>query len=236
VKISGPLLAGFFHLSTLLVKEGQRVHKGAPIGYIGHNPSKKNPAHLHFEVMQVRRPSYRPINPAPFLRTASFDVTRDGLLYPVLPLPNTGMMVDGVLLDGRAPGISSGHKDDNPDRETHDGVDIMFPRHDADTQPVKSGAGAPRWVMPAGIIAVAPGAGKIVDADDSPSGYRVWLEIENTDPGRPSPSPKRGSIGRVAAFAASGIGAIAAGVYVWDYFAERRRPKKPQKAPRRRKR
>lgn len=46
----GDYSVGYFHLSDLKVKVGQKVQQGQPIGTIGHNPVDTDAKHLHFEL------------------------------------------------------------------------------------------------------------------------------------------------------------------------------------------
>lgn len=218
---SAPLLFGYFHLNGILVREGERVVAGQPIGFVGNNPRGSDANHLHFEAMRVQRPAYRPINPAPFLKKMEHSVAAGPLVWPVPPLPKSGQVVDGVVLNGRLPGMSSGHKDVNPSRPTHDGVDIMYPREDEDTQGRGDGKGAARWVMPNGIMAVAVGPGIIVEAGEIGTGGRVWLELDMRSPAaaaadRPS--------WRAYVASAVGIGGAAYGGY--RYFKTRKSKRK----------
>lgn len=81
------------------------------------------------------------------------------------------------LADGRTPRITSGHKSRNGSRSNHNGVDIMFPYRLSDP-PMKVGDGGrtKTWWIPPNTFAVAPFAGEIVLADDSPTGKRAWLK------------------------------------------------------------
>lgn len=59
------LRSGHFHLTKLLVKEGDAVMLGDPIGVVGDNPSADDPLHLHFEVSPVD--TYAPLDPELYL-------------------------------------------------------------------------------------------------------------------------------------------------------------------------
>jgi len=59
---SGGLDTLYGHLSTALVKPGQRVTQGQPIGLEGSSGNSTGP-HVHFEL----RINQTPINPAPYL-------------------------------------------------------------------------------------------------------------------------------------------------------------------------
>ena len=59
---SGGLDTLYGHLSTALVKAGQAVTQGMPIGLEGSTGNSTGP-HLHFEL----RIGQTPINPAPYL-------------------------------------------------------------------------------------------------------------------------------------------------------------------------
>jgi murein DD-endopeptidase MepM/ murein hydrolase activator NlpD len=59
---SGGLDTLYGHLSTALVKQGQRVTQGQPVGLEGSTGNSTGP-HLHFEL----RINQKPINPAPYL-------------------------------------------------------------------------------------------------------------------------------------------------------------------------
>lgn len=58
------------HLETVLVKLGQEVNRGEPIGIIGANPNQENGiVHLHFEVWESWDGKLMPpSNPEPFLK------------------------------------------------------------------------------------------------------------------------------------------------------------------------
>ena len=57
---------GYFHLSRIGVRVGQRVEAGHPIGDVGHNPIDGDARHLHFELSPSDR--YAPIDPQPYIR------------------------------------------------------------------------------------------------------------------------------------------------------------------------
>lgn len=56
--------AEYMHLSKILVKPGQSVLAGTPLGIIGHNPSGYQLNHLHF---QFRAPGNQLVDPEPHL-------------------------------------------------------------------------------------------------------------------------------------------------------------------------
>jgi hypothetical protein len=69
-----PLVTYYTHMSALLVKTGQDVIAGEPIGIIGNDPSTKyDPNHCHFELWDFSRGALpreqRCIDPAPYLKT-----------------------------------------------------------------------------------------------------------------------------------------------------------------------
>ncbi len=68
----GDTWATFYaHLNGFKVKEGQRVSKGQPIGYMGRT-GRASGVHLHFEI----RYNLRPVNPLNFLNSRSL-ITRN---------------------------------------------------------------------------------------------------------------------------------------------------------------
>ncbi len=62
------LMSAYMHLQKFLVKEGQEVHAGQVIGYVGRTGIRVDPPHLHFELRYHRRH----INPAPILEPYIF--------------------------------------------------------------------------------------------------------------------------------------------------------------------
>lgn len=42
---------GYMHLSAPLVRDGDQVQAGQPLGLVWHNPQDHDPVHLHFEVL-----------------------------------------------------------------------------------------------------------------------------------------------------------------------------------------
>lgn len=56
---------GYFHLTDLRVRVGDKVLVGYPLGAVGDNPADFDARHLHFELSPVDR--YAPIDPEPFL-------------------------------------------------------------------------------------------------------------------------------------------------------------------------
>jgi murein DD-endopeptidase MepM/ murein hydrolase activator NlpD len=155
------LQTGYFHLERLDVREGQRVRRGEVIGWMGADP-KGGPRHLHFEVAPYPFPGGKykraiTLNPRKFLESGYF-------AWPV------------AAWQGRPPVLSSEHRDENPDRETHAGVDIMFRRIEGlDNQPVRPGEGAPRFVAYRGTLILAAADGVVVQADWIETGFRVWI-------------------------------------------------------------
>lgn len=105
-------------------------------------------------------------------------VTWTALLAPAsrAPYPIPRCWPLKCLPDGRKPQITSGHKARNGERSNHNGVDIMYPYRLSDP-PMKVGDGgrAKNWWIPKDTFAIAPFAGEIVLADDSPTGKRAWL-------------------------------------------------------------
>ena len=88
------------------------------------------------------------------------------------------------LADGRRPTITSGFHTRNPSRPTHQGVDLFY-RWKPSDGPVRVGdggaardrrTGAPKWFIPAGTMAVASAAGRVVRASSSPTGHIVWID------------------------------------------------------------
>jgi murein DD-endopeptidase MepM/ murein hydrolase activator NlpD len=60
----------YVHLKSLLVKEGDEVYMGQPLGEPGDNPRDIDATHLHFEVSPLD--TYAPINPAEWLKLATY--------------------------------------------------------------------------------------------------------------------------------------------------------------------
>lgn len=90
-----------------------------------------------------------------------------------------------VLPDTRRAVITSGFRP--PDRANHDGCDWFYPWRPGD-QPSHVGDhgaegrnadGSPRWVVPLGVRALAAGAGAVVAAANSATGWYVWLDHGN---------------------------------------------------------
>ena len=67
VNHGGGMQTRFGHLSQLLVQQGARVEKGQLIGRMG-STGRSTGSHLHYEV----RIDGRPVNPTPFLTSASY--------------------------------------------------------------------------------------------------------------------------------------------------------------------
>jgi murein DD-endopeptidase MepM/ murein hydrolase activator NlpD len=80
-----------------------------------------------------------------------------------------------AMPDGRKPVISSAHRNENPARRSHRGVDIMYPRRRVDHQEIGDGAGARRFVMPANTPIVATERGVVQIAGKIGTGWRVWV-------------------------------------------------------------
>lgn len=70
VEHTGGLRTGYFHLASVVVNDNQVVAAGQPLGVVGHNPSAKDPIHLHFEVSPIGR--YVPENPRSWLMRAQY--------------------------------------------------------------------------------------------------------------------------------------------------------------------
>lgn len=92
----------------------------------------------------------------------------------VYPLPQ--------LDDGRRPKITSAFKSKNPGRPKHNGCDLFYRWQESDG-PVRLGDGGatrgpdgkPKWFIPSGVRAIAAAPGFVVKADNSPTGWRVWI-------------------------------------------------------------
>jgi murein DD-endopeptidase MepM/ murein hydrolase activator NlpD len=61
---------GYFHCASLLIKVGDDVIAGDPVGVVGCNPNKYNAKHLHFEVSPIGH--YAPKNPRVWLEDAQY--------------------------------------------------------------------------------------------------------------------------------------------------------------------
>lgn len=85
------------------------------------------------------------------------------------------------LADGRKPQVTSGHKSVNPERPNHNGCDLFY-RYLPSDPPKKIGDSGrtANWWIPENTLAIAPFDGVIVLASVSPTGYRVWLEHQET--------------------------------------------------------
>lgn len=88
-----------------------------------------------------------------------------------------------VLPDGRRAEITSSFRP--ADRPNHDGCDWFYPWKAGD-QPAFVGdhgaagrPGAPRWVVPTGVLAIAAAPGTVQLADNSPTGWRCWIDHGN---------------------------------------------------------
>lgn len=101
-------------------------------------------------------------------------------LGPVRPFPRERCFPLRCLQDGRKPVVTSGHKARNADRGNHYGVDLMYAWKSTDA-PKKIGDSGrtPKWFVPENTFAIAPFAGTIVFAGNSPTGMRVWLKHES---------------------------------------------------------
>lgn len=80
----------YMHLSSLLVREGQKVKPGQPVGIIGDDPiNSRDPRHLHFE---IRRGS-EPEDPEPVIK-----------IWPKIENPHAlgplDLLVMGILYGG----------------------------------------------------------------------------------------------------------------------------------------
>lgn len=102
------------------------------------------------------------VRPAPFL---------------ACPLP--------ALADGRRAVVTSSFRP--ADRPNHDGCDWFYPWAAGDKPDFvgdhgaagRTPAGAPKWVVPTGTLALAAAPGTIQLADNSPTGYRAWIDHGN---------------------------------------------------------
>jgi murein DD-endopeptidase MepM/ murein hydrolase activator NlpD len=92
-------------------------------------------------------------------------------MMAVYPLP--------LLSDGRKPRITSHHKAHNPSRPTHDGIDFFYAVMPGDP-PWRRGDGGGthngKWIVPPGTPAIAASAGHVLQAGESRTGFRVWLD------------------------------------------------------------
>jgi murein DD-endopeptidase MepM/ murein hydrolase activator NlpD len=66
IALEGGYSAGYFHLSSLIVKVGQSVSIGDPVGIVGDNPADYDARHLHFETYEGHT-GWRRTNPEEFL-------------------------------------------------------------------------------------------------------------------------------------------------------------------------
>jgi murein DD-endopeptidase MepM/ murein hydrolase activator NlpD len=61
------LRTGYFHLSNVVVKQGDTISAYTALGLVGHNPSGgADGNHLHFEVSPVEK--YEPLDPAKYMK------------------------------------------------------------------------------------------------------------------------------------------------------------------------
>lgn len=84
------------------------------------------------------------------------------------------------LPDGRKPQITSRHSSRNPSRSNHHGVDVLYAWKLTDP-PKKIGDSGrtARWAIPEDTFCIAPFAGEVVIAGNSPTGMRVWLRNDS---------------------------------------------------------
>lgn len=123
---------------------------------------------------------------------ARHGLTADGMAGPVTiasivpALP--GRFLAGplpTLADGRRATITSSFRP--ADRPNHDGCDWFYEWRTGDQPAFVGDHGAagytkdrlPKWVVPTGTLAIAAAAGVVQLADNSPTGYRVWLDHRN---------------------------------------------------------
>lgn len=110
------------------------------------------------------------------LTIASIAPSRPGP-FLMCPLP--------TLPDGRRAVITSSFRP--ADRPNHDGADWFFPWKRGDQPDFvgdhgaagRNADGSPRWVVPTGVLAHAAAPGTVQLADNSPTGYRVWIDHGN---------------------------------------------------------
>jgi murein DD-endopeptidase MepM/ murein hydrolase activator NlpD len=89
----------------------------------------------------------------------------------VYPLP--------LLPDGRTPRITSHHKERNPSRSAHDGVDWFYPTQPGDPAwKLGDGGGTTnkKWIVPPGTPAIAVADGIVQIAGNTSTGWRVWID------------------------------------------------------------
>jgi murein DD-endopeptidase MepM/ murein hydrolase activator NlpD len=151
---------GYFHLASIAVKVGDSVRRGHVIGTMGADPNG-GPRHLHFEVAPFPWPNGE-------YRRADTLNPRELLSSGVLGWPVQDYQ-------GRRAQISSGHRVENPSRPKHAGADFMLPRRPTDTQPVRKGEGAPRYVAPIHHPILAAADGIVTHAGVIGTGGRVWI-------------------------------------------------------------
>lgn len=90
-----------------------------------------------------------------------------------------------VLMDGRKAVVTSSFRP--ADRPNHDGCDWFYSWAVGDKPDFvgdhgaagRTPAGAPKWVVPTGTFALAAAPGTIQLADNSPTGYRAWIDHGN---------------------------------------------------------
>lgn len=89
------------------------------------------------------------------------------------------------LADGRISVITSGFYTENPSRSSHKGVDFFYKWLDSDpAAPTGDGGavarrGRRRWWIPEGTYAVAAAAGRVMVAEDSKTGHKIWINHGN---------------------------------------------------------
>lgn len=108
----------------------------------------------------------------------SIDAAIRGRLIPALPGRRCWPL--RALVGGRKPVVTSRHRIHNPDRPTHYGADLFYPYEPGIDPPMKVGDGGrtPKYWIPDNTPAIAQAEGRIVRADWSPTGFRVWVEHE----------------------------------------------------------
>jgi len=111
---------------------------------------------------------------------ASIEATLRPVPFLAMPLP--------TLPDGRRPTITSRFKTHEPERPTHDGVDLFYvwkpgdkPDKVADGGAAgKNPDGTPRWGVPYGTLAIAAATGVVTkDTGPSKTGWRCWIDHGN---------------------------------------------------------